>query len=191
MASVGDSLLRLSSLHRIFLDVSENNPATENTLNSVRLVCLVCRMAMSKVSTTCFVLLRPFCEGRGGWFCRDSAPVCPPPLVLVGVPCKDAGGWAACIEQTCLTQTLLCTRLPALCHWRRRPTPRRAASTGAVIGRHLSRTPIRISLRTVQGTTHTHTHPFNGPFSWTTRVGRYQKGKTNLDFTEARDSEWQ
>jgi len=36
-----------------------------------------------------------------------------------------------------------------------------------------------------------HTHPFNGPFSWTTRVGRYQKGKNNLDFTEARDSEWQ
>ena len=39
--------------------------------------------------------------------------------------------------------------------------------------------------------THTHTHPFNGPFSRTTRVSRYQKGKTNLDFTEARDSEWQ
>ena len=38
---------------------------------------------------------------------------------------------------------------------------------------------------------HTHTHPFNGPFSGTTQVGRYQKGKTNLDFTEARDSEWQ
>ena len=37
----------------------------------------------------------------------------------------------------------------------------------------------------------THTHPFNSPFSGTTRVGRYQKGKTNLDFTEARDSEWQ
>jgi len=36
-----------------------------------------------------------------------------------------------------------------------------------------------------------HTHPFNGLFSGTTRVGRYQKGKTNLDFTEARDSEWQ
>jgi len=31
----------------------------------------------------------------------------------------------------------------------------------------------------------------NGPFSRTTRVGRYQKGKTNLDFTEARGSEWQ
>ena len=38
---------------------------------------------------------------------------------------------------------------------------------------------------------HTHTHPFNGPFSGTTQVSRYQKGKTNLDFTEARDSEWQ
>ena len=37
----------------------------------------------------------------------------------------------------------------------------------------------------------THTHLFNGPFSGTTWVGRYQKGKTSLDFTEARDSEWQ
>jgi len=39
--------------------------------------------------------------------------------------------------------------------------------------------------------THTHTHTFNGPFSGTTRVSQYQKGKTYLDFTEARDSEWQ
>ena len=39
---------------------------------------------------------------------------------------------------------------------------------------------------------HTHTYLVNGPFcsfSGTTRVSRYQKGKTNLDFT--RDSEWQ
>jgi len=40
-------------------------------------------------------------------------------------------------------------------------------------------------------TTYTHTHPFNGPLSGTTQVSWYQKGKTNLDFTEARDSEWQ
>jgi len=33
--------------------------------------------------------------------------------------------------------------------------------------------------------------PFNDPLSGTTRVCRYQKGKTNLDFAEARDSEWQ
>jgi len=39
--------------------------------------------------------------------------------------------------------------------------------------------------------THTHTHTFKGPLSGTTRVSRYQNGKTNLDFTEARDSEWQ
>ena len=37
-------------------------------------------------------------------------------------------------------------------------------------------------------TAHTHTHTFSSPFSGTTRVSRYQKGKTNLDFTEARDS---
>jgi len=38
---------------------------------------------------------------------------------------------------------------------------------------------------------HTYIHPFNGPLSGTTRVSRYQKGKTNLDFTGAGDSEWQ
>jgi len=37
----------------------------------------------------------------------------------------------------------------------------------------------------------THKHSFKGTFSGTTWVSRYQKGKTNLDLTEARDSEWQ
>jgi len=38
-----------------------------------------------------------------------------------------------------------------------------------------------------------YTHPFDGPVSRTIWVSQYQKGKgkTNLDFTEARDSEWQ
>jgi len=36
-----------------------------------------------------------------------------------------------------------------------------------------------------------HAQPSNSPVSGTTRVSRYQKGKTSLDFTEARDSEWQ
>jgi len=36
-----------------------------------------------------------------------------------------------------------------------------------------------------------HTLPFNGPLSGTTRVSWYQKGKTNQDLTEARDSKWQ
>ena len=40
--------------------------------------------------------------------------------------------------------------------------------------------------------TNTHTHPFNGPLSRTTRVSSYQTGETNQDFTvKARDSEWQ
>jgi len=44
------------------------------------------------------------------------------------------------------------------------------------------------SCKSVQ--TQTHTHQFNGPFSGTTQVSQYQKGKTSLDFTEAGDSEW-
>ena len=51
-------------------------------------------------------------------------------------------------------------------------------------------THLHISVKYQQwiSSNYTHTHTFNGPFSGTTRVS---KGKTNLDFTEARDSEWQ
>ena len=47
------------------------------------------------------------------------------------------------------------------------------------------------ALYSTQHQTSTHAHTFNGPLSGTTRVSWYQKGKTNLNFTEARDSEWQ
>jgi len=55
---------------------------------------------------------------------------------------------------------------------------------------------LRVLLLTIKGTdkqtdNHTHTHLFNGSFSGSTRVSRYQKRKTNPDFTEARGSEWQ
>ena len=51
---------------------------------------------------------------------------------------------------------------------------------------------LMINMNSFQTThTHTHTHPFNSPFSGSTQVSRYQKGKTNLNFTGARDSEWQ
>ena len=43
----------------------------------------------------------------------------------------------------------------------------------------------------VCGKLSTHIHPFHGPWSGTTQVSRYQEGKTSLDFTEARDNEWQ
>ena len=49
-----------------------------------------------------------------------------------------------------------------------------------------ARTHTRTHART-HARTHTHTHPFYGPLSRTTWVSRYKKGKTNLDFTEARD----
>jgi len=39
--------------------------------------------------------------------------------------------------------------------------------------------------------THTHTRARLTALSGTTRVSRCQKGKTNPDFTKARDSEWQ
>jgi len=45
--------------------------------------------------------------------------------------------------------------------------------------------------RLTSTTLHTHIYPYNRPLSGTTQVSRYQKGETNLDFTEARDSEWQ
>ena len=52
---------------------------------------------------------------------------------------------------------------------------------------------LRVLLLTIKGTdkqtdNHTHTHLFNGSFSGSTRVSRYQKRKTNPDFTEARGS---
>ena len=39
--------------------------------------------------------------------------------------------------------------------------------------------------------THTHARTLHSPFSGIIWVSQEQKGKTNLDFTEARDSEWQ
>ena len=54
--------------------------------------------------------------------------------------------------------------------------------------RSVSQTATRpTSLTHTHTHTHTHTraHPFNGPLSGTTRVSRYQIGKTDLDFTEA------
>ena len=63
-----------------------------------------------------------------------------------------------------------------------------AGKTGHAQQLGMPNTQARTHIRTHA---HTHTHTFNGPFSGTTRVSRYQKGKTNLDFTEARDSEWE
>ena len=63
--------------------------------------------------------------------------------------------------------------------------------SGRESARHSRQSPCLNRSRHELRCINTHTRPFNGPFSGTTRVGRYQKDKTNLDFTEARDSEWQ
>jgi len=71
-----------------------------------------------------------------------------------------------------------------------------ASCLGSVITRSITAccscsVVVLVVLEMLHARTHTHTHPFNGPLFRTTRVSRYQKGKTNLDFTAARDSEWQ
>ena len=48
---------------------------------------------------------------------------------------------------------------------------------------------IKIAIENVN--LHTYIRPLNGPLSGTTQVSRYQKAKSNLDFTGARDSGWQ
>jgi len=78
---------------------------------------------------------------------------------------------------------------PAACYWLHLA----GAKTGHIdcpkgVGLYGTCPPLKCKFDTV---THTHTHPFNSPLSRTTWVSRYQKGKTNLDFTEARDSERQ
>ena len=83
--------------------------------------------------------------------------------------------------------------------WHRGPVEQQQKCCNRICwNRHLFRdlefvlTTLHINANFITHThTNTYTHPFTGPFSWTTRVSRYQKGETNLDFTEARDSEWQ
>jgi len=65
-------------------------------------------------------------------------------------------------------------------------TGRRVGGDAGVLAR-LSLQQLDLKLDTQTTTKKT----FNGPLFRTTRVSRYQKGRTNLDFTEARDSEWQ
>ena len=61
--------------------------------------------------------------------------------------------------------------------------PERLFLEGGVLTAHLAMRPFSVS---TAAACYTHTHPFNGPLSGTNRVSRYQKGKTNLDFTESK-----
>ena len=50
----------------------------------------------------------------------------------------------------------------------------------AVVSDSADYRPVRYSNSTIVLTLHTHTHPFNGPLSGTTRVSRYQKGQSGF-----------
>jgi len=78
------------------------------------------------------------------------------------------------------------------------PTVQPVTSLAHVNTAQLSSNSVSLSQNTMTTngmmiTTHTHTHIrlMASPLSGTTRVSWYQKGKTNLDFTGTRDSEWQ
>ena len=72
-----------------------------------------------------------------------------------------------------------------------RPPSCRAFLLDAVSSDLLLNTSLLLLVLNVCHGTTTTIQLFNGLFSRTTWVSRYQKGKTNLDFTGARDSEWQ
>jgi len=108
--------------------------------------------------------------------------------------------WRECVRMT-RTCAVLCehstTTATWTCHWpswtqsSHSETP--SASTVSHTERdvYLRKVRLREGELSIKATADTiHTHPFNGPLSGTTWVIPYQKGKANLDFTEARDSEW-
>ena len=107
--------------------------------------------------------------------------------LVVGTRQQRSGGAAAAVRSAARPHGQLVHR-PALPRAREAARLRRRRIVVVV-----RRTDVLVA--TVQSEsqpiTHTHTPPFNGPLSGTTRVSRYQKGKTSLDFTGARDSEWQ
>ena len=120
--------------------------------------------------------------GCGRVHAGRRAPVC------VVWRSRVQGGQAGAVDR----QALACRRQEAT---RRLPVHRgRGSSSSSSSVAYSAPAAMQIT-----HTTHTHTQTharkhartFNGPLSGTTRVSRYQKGETNLDFSEARDSEWQ
>ena len=89
------------------------------------------------------------------------------------------------IGSACIVEQGLCNSLVSvcLCH-----QSTKAAAHSGFAAEH----PADRIHRSTAAWRHRHTHtPVKRLFSRTTQVSWYQKGKTNLDFTEARDSEWQ
>ena len=70
-----------------------------------------------------------------------------------------------------------------------RLTSEHTAAADSLSGHHQSTTALHAPANTRHQRTYTHGHihtRLNGPLSGTTRVSRYHRGKTSLDFTEAK-----
>ena len=91
------------------------------------------------------------------------------------------------IQQACIRDCPLCTWTPAANINQHLP-----ATSGL---QQTSCTLLLLSINRTDGWMSYHTQTLTATSGQcqkgTTRVSRYQKGKTNLDFTGARDSEWQ
>jgi len=120
---------------------------------------------------------RFFCTGRDGELSR-LVLVLPP---AVGVP--HSSDPSSCLT----TDTHICLKWTAKGLWMVSNVPHKCT---AQYNQSSYKNNIKHHTKYVT-CPYTHTHPFIGPLSETTQVSQYQKGKTNPDFTEARDSEWQ
>ena len=122
----------------------------------------------------------------------DKGPLNGYVCVCLCLDCRLADGTTGPVQQWRHSNTLACGWLEQ----RSVEYARCVVDAGRYRRRAVQRRTVTVSYRTPRRTeqhhhTHTHTHPFNGPLSGTTPVSRYPKGKNNLGFTEARDSEWQ
>ena len=107
-----------------------------------------------------------------------------------GLPPRAAGEEPTLVRAACLSRRGRPTssgphaaRRSAQRHRRRQRPLQRRRQRHHQVGYQRRRSITELTLQLLQ--------PFNGLFSGPTRVSRYQKGKTDLDFTGARDSEWQ
>ena len=115
------------------------------------------------------------------YFCRHPYYPSVPPVFFLMAHSSDGrvvGHRLPCTHDYCLIQVTIVSAIPS-----------RFATTQSRSG--VMNVGALHTVNCYRTHTHTHTHPLNGPLSGTTRVSQYEKGKTNLDFTEARDSEWQ
>jgi len=107
--------------------------------------------------------------------------------------------WPALLRQTrqwffpVLTwrEVPVCTQSTCQSSWQWTASPQHASHLHSNESHSASHTWQKEDRQAQTENTQNNLHTHIGPFSRTTQVSRYQKGKTNLDFTEARDSKWQ